>query len=143
MQLDEQTLRDTVESIVEAMLGPGSTWTAAPGVGAAARQVAIDVSGETSARVLLAADESFARRVAMTMFELPSPELSEDDVVDAFRELTNMTGGAIKSMLDGECQLGLPVLVTAAGDLCGSPIWCGALEHGGDVLQVQVNKKDV
>ena len=44
------------------------------------------------------------------MFDVASDEATEEDIEDAMGELANMTGGSFKSLIDGTCELGLPVV---------------------------------
>ncbi|HWG95258.1 MAG TPA: chemotaxis protein CheX [Mycobacteriales bacterium] len=87
-------------------------------------------AGRTSGRVLirgaweggvvLAGSARLARTVAAAMFDLPQEQLTDDEVRDAFGELTNMVGGGIKSLVPGPSTLSLPAVSDDAGAL-GAP----------------------
>jgi CheY-specific phosphatase CheX len=70
----------------------------------------VTISGDADAVVVLRCDRSLAADIAAAMFALPVDELGDSDVVDALGEVTNVTGGAIKALLDGTCRLGLPIV---------------------------------
>src|SRR5262245_53985594 len=61
----------------------------------------VHVSGDWHGTVTLACPTELAHRAAATMFGIDDGDLSSEDVKDALGELTNMTGGGIKSLLDG------------------------------------------
>lgn len=84
---------DTVESIADDRLS-GS----------------IHIAGAWKGSVTLDAPRPFGRRAAATMFNLPEADVSENDIVDALAELTNMLGGNIKSILPGPSFLALPTV---------------------------------
>src|SRR3546814_9799281 len=48
------------------------------------------------------------------MFGMEVDEVSKADIDDAIGEITNMTGGGIKSMLEGSCSLSLPTVIEGA-----------------------------
>jgi hypothetical protein len=68
----------------------------------------IDINGDRRAEVTLRTTQGAVRRVAAVMFGLEPMEITEADVTDALAELTNMTAGAMKSLLPGVRELGLP-----------------------------------
>ena len=61
--------------------------------------------------MLLQVPEAVARRAAAVMFELDASAASLEDMQDAVGELTNMTGGNVKALLEGQCALSLPAVV--------------------------------
>jgi chemotaxis protein CheX len=71
----------------------------------------VHVSGDWHGTVSLACPTALALDAAATMFGTPVEELTDDDVKDALGELTNMTGGGVKSLLPGSCDLSLPTVV--------------------------------
>lgn len=66
------------------------------------------ISGAWEGAVLLSCSEGFALHAARTMFE--TDDLPEEDVFDALGELTNMIGGAVKALLNGETHLSIPTV---------------------------------
>ncbi|MCA9619021.1 MAG: chemotaxis protein CheX [Myxococcales bacterium] len=81
----------------------------------------IHISGKWSGVVTISASECLARRMASAMFEMESDELSEEEVVDAFGEMTNIIGGNIKSVVADAGALSLPI-VTMGSRLVSSQL---------------------
>jgi chemotaxis protein CheX len=76
----------------------------------------VHISGKWEGAVVLDCPTELAKKVASLMFKLTEDELSSDLVQDALGELTNMTGGNLKSLLPEPCYLSLPtVTVTECG----------------------------
>ncbi|BCS33476.1 hypothetical protein TBR22_A27030 [Luteitalea sp. TBR-22] len=71
----------------------------------------INITGAWAGALVLQVPEHVARRAAAVMFEVPEASASLEDMQDAVGELTNMTGGNVKALLDGHCQLSLPAVV--------------------------------
>ena len=74
----------------------------------------VTIGGDVDAVVVVRCDRSLATDIAAGMFAMPADELSHGDVVDALGEVTNMTGGSVKALLDGTCRLGLPIVTSGA-----------------------------
>ena len=70
----------------------------------------VQISGEWEGVVSMSTPDSLANRFAGIMFEMEPDEAVAEDIEDAMGELANMTGGSFKSMLSGNCELGLPVV---------------------------------
>ena len=70
----------------------------------------VHISGEWEGAVTLDCPAELARKVATIMFQLTEDELSSDLIQDALGELTNMTGGNLKSLLPEPCYLSLPAV---------------------------------
>lgn len=66
----------------------------------------VQITGEWEGAVLLSCSEQFARTATEAMFM--TDEVTEDDIIDAVGELTNMVGGNVKSLLPGPSQLSVP-----------------------------------
>ena len=66
----------------------------------------VQITGEWEGAVLLCCSEQFARTATEAMFM--TDEVTDDDIIDAVGELTNMVGGNIKSLLPGPSQLSVP-----------------------------------
>ena len=75
----------------------------------------VHISGEADGSVSLECPRGLAERVAALMFGLQPQELGPGEVEDALGELTNMTGGGVKSLLPGQNQLSLPTVVEGTG----------------------------
>lgn len=71
----------------------------------------INITGGWAGAVVLQVPEPVARRAAATMFQLEPSAASLADMQDAVAELTNMTGGNVKALMDGPCALSLPTVV--------------------------------
>jgi CheY-specific phosphatase CheX len=71
----------------------------------------INITGAWAGALVLQVPEPVARRAAAVMFELAEAAATLEDMQDAVGELTNMTGGNVKALFDGQCQLSLPAVV--------------------------------
>ncbi len=72
----------------------------------------IQISGEWQGAVVVQSSEEFARTVASRLFEESRENLVEDDLRDAFAELTNMIGGNIKGQVPSPSFLSIPSVMT-------------------------------
>jgi CheY-specific phosphatase CheX len=70
----------------------------------------VHISGEWEGAVTLDCPMELAQKVASIMFNMADDEVTPDLVQDALGELTNMTGGNIKSLLPEPCYLSLPAV---------------------------------
>jgi CheY-specific phosphatase CheX len=145
MKIADDLMTDTVASVLTSLVGltlePG-----APVVDDRARTDVVTgivtISGDADAVVVLRCDRELAVDVAAGMFALPPEDLGDTDVVDALGEVTNVTGGAIKALLDGNCRLGLPVVtvgrdqqIDVPGATTASRV---ALVHDGRCVSLEV-----
>jgi CheY-specific phosphatase CheX len=71
----------------------------------------VHIGGDWQGTVTLECPAGLATTAAATMFGMEEDELGKEEVDDALGELTNMTGGGIKSLLPGSCTLSLPTVV--------------------------------
>jgi CheY-specific phosphatase CheX len=71
----------------------------------------INITGAWAGALVLQVPEHVARRAASVMFEMDEAAATLEDMQDAVGELTNMTGGNVKALLEGHCQLSLPAVV--------------------------------
>lgn len=71
----------------------------------------INITGAWAGALVLQVPEHMARRAASVMFEMGEAAATLEDMQDAVGELTNMTGGNVKALLEGQCQLSLPAVV--------------------------------
>ncbi|MBT5549088.1 MAG: chemotaxis protein CheX [Nitrospina sp.] len=70
----------------------------------------VHISGEWEGVIALDCPIELAKKVASIMFKVTDDEVTSDLVQDALGELTNMTGGNIKSLLPEPCFLSLPTV---------------------------------
>lgn len=71
----------------------------------------INITGAWAGALVLQVPEHVARRAASVMFEIEEDSATLEDMQDAVGELTNMTGGNVKALLEGHCALSLPAVV--------------------------------
>ncbi len=72
----------------------------------------IQISGEWQGAVVIQSSVEFARTVASRLFDESLANLLEDDLRDAFAELTNMIGGNIKGQVPCPSFLSIPSVTT-------------------------------
>lgn len=70
----------------------------------------IHITGAWEGTVTIDFPMSLAKQVASIMFSLSDDEVDSSLIQDALGELTNMTGGNIKSLLPEPCYLSLPAV---------------------------------
>ena len=75
----------------------------------------VHIHGDWEGTVTVDCPMGLATQAAAAMFAMEVDELSKDEIDDALGEITNMTGGGIKSMLGGTCKLSLPTVIQAKG----------------------------
>jgi chemotaxis protein CheX len=61
--------------------------------------------------VIVQVPRPLAQRCASIMFSLEETAPTLADMQDALGEITNMTGGHLKSLMSGNCYLSLPAVV--------------------------------
>lgn len=66
------------------------------------------ISGAWDGAVTVEVSDGLARAAAATMFDVAEDELDGEMVRDALGELANMTGGNIKTLVEGVCALSIP-----------------------------------
>jgi CheY-specific phosphatase CheX len=71
----------------------------------------INITGAWAGALVLQVPEHVARRAASVMFEVQEGAATLEDMQDAVGELTNMTGGNVKALFEGQCALSLPAVV--------------------------------
>jgi chemotaxis protein CheX len=72
----------------------------------------VHITGDWAGAVTVQLSESLARQATALMFAMEPDEVEEEEVSDTVGELANMTGGNVKSLLGGSCQLSLPTVTT-------------------------------
>ena len=75
----------------------------------------VHIHGDWEGTVTVDCPMPLATQAAAAMFAMEIDELSKDEIDDALGEITNMTGGGIKSMIDGQCKLSLPTVIQGKG----------------------------
>ncbi len=70
----------------------------------------IQITGAWNGTVTMEYPMPLARQVASIMFDLNGGPIENELIQDALGELTNMTGGNIKSLLPEPCFLSLPAV---------------------------------
>lgn len=83
----------------------------APKAGGRTLDGVINITGAWAGALVLQVPEHVARRAAAVMFEVGESQATLEDMQDAVGELTNMTGGNVKALLEGHCFLSLPAVV--------------------------------
>jgi chemotaxis protein CheX len=112
MHIDSEDLHRIVEDIWSSMLGlavRGSTRSELPEDGRTL-SATVQITGSWQGAVSVACPEGTARSFAAVMFGLEDGEAGDADVHDAIGELTNMTGGNVKSLVEGPASLSLPTV---------------------------------
>lgn len=71
----------------------------------------VGIRGAWNGTVLVRCPTELARRVAGIMFDVAPAAATAGQVEDAVCEVTNMTGGNVKSLLPEPCRLELPCLL--------------------------------
>ncbi|MEM7677713.1 MAG: chemotaxis protein CheX [Myxococcota bacterium] len=100
----------------------------------------IELTGAYRAEVALQLDAQLTRSAAATMFDLSEDEVTPSHMADTARELANMVGGNMKSLVEQPTQLGLPELTSAPEFHKARPpaSFRLAFEHRGAPLQLSV-----
>lgn len=72
----------------------------------------VQITGDWNGAVMVECSDRLARQATATMFGMEIDEVTEEDVHDTVGEIANMTGGNLKSLLPGSCQLSLPTVTS-------------------------------
>ena len=75
----------------------------------------VHIHGDWEGTVTVDCPLPLATEAAAAMFGMSVEELAKEEIDDALGEITNMTGGGIKSMLAGSCKLSLPTVIEGKG----------------------------
>lgn len=75
----------------------------------------VHIQGDWEGTVTVDCSLTLATTAAAAMFGMEPEELAKAEIDDALGEITNMTGGGIKSMLPGSCKLSLPTVIEGTG----------------------------
>ncbi|QPJ66037.1 MAG: chemotaxis protein CheX [Candidatus Nitrohelix vancouverensis] len=80
----------------------------------------VQIMGAWKGSVILICPVPLARKAAAIMFSIPEEQASQEDIKDALGEITNMTGGNIKSLVhsgDEQCVLSLPAVAFSDNEM--------------------------
>ena len=75
----------------------------------------VHIQGDWEGTVTVDCPLPLATTAAAAMFGMSVEELAKEEIDDALGEVTNMTGGGIKSMLAGTNKLSLPTVIEGTG----------------------------
>lgn len=145
MNFDEETLASLAADIWSSMLGlelePSNGHMADLGHSATITGC-VQITGDWSGAVTVRCPTDLAKKFAGAMFAAEPGELAADEVRDALGELTNMTGGSVKGLVPGECQLGIPAVAEGLDYSLtvprGQAVCTVEFEHEGEPLEVIV-----
>jgi chemotaxis protein CheX len=146
MQFLEQEISQVANIVWESVLGMSLVRRAdLPPAPERAVAGCVQFSGAWEGAVTIETSADFARQAAATMFGVNPEAASVADTQDAIGELTNMTGGNVKSLLPEPCHLSLPTVVEGTDlstRLLGcEPITSVAFDCHGSQLVVRLVKK--
>ncbi len=115
-EVSESTLVEIVESVWSTVLGLPVALRNDPQHVQNARGLAvcIHIVGTWNGTVMYLPTESFSRRAAAIMLDLPMESVSTDDIHDAAAELCNIVAGSLKGVLPGPSSLSLPTVAEGA-----------------------------
>jgi chemotaxis protein CheX len=110
--ITDDQLREIVESIWNAMLGPLSAGKCGEPARESVRLAAsVHIDGAFQGSVSFFATERFARWATAQMLAVPESSLAAEDVDDAVGELCNIVAGGVKSLVPGPSSISLPSVV--------------------------------
>ena len=102
----------------------------------------VQITGDWAGAVTVRCPTTLAHTFASVMFDCPVDTLGVDEVRDALGELTNMTGGSVKGLVPGSCQLGIPAVAEGLDYTLvipkGRKVATVNFEHEGDALEIVV-----
>lgn len=94
----------------------------------------IHIHGTWEGTVVVQASHALADAVACAMFMAEPGELADEEVSDALGEIVNMLGGSVKSMVEGQSSLSLPLVIGGARYTISIPgshplneVWMGCM----------------
>ncbi len=113
MQFLENEIREYTESIWKSILDleatpSKETFEFADGKPSLAG--CVQITGTWEGSVAIHCPDELARQWAAIMFGLDETSAQKEEIQDALGELTNMTGGNIKSLLPEPCFLSIPAV---------------------------------
>ncbi len=109
MGISTHDVRQITEEIFAAVLGlavlPGGV---EPPEGGRVVTGMVQITGDWRGAVAIELVEPLARRATAIMFGMDETEVTAADIRDTVGEIANMSGGNVKSLVGGSCQLSLP-----------------------------------
>ena len=115
MQCEAQDVVTLAKDVFKLTLGlelqPRGDTAVAPPAQKRTIEGCVHVTGDWAGAVVLQCARPLADKVAHIMFSLGQRAPALADVQDAFGEITNMVGGNIKALHEGQCFLSLPSVV--------------------------------
>ena len=106
----------------------------------------IQISGEWQGAVVIQGTEQLAKVIACRFFETNLDDVTEDDLRDAFAELTNMIGGNIKGQVPCPSFLSIPSVTTGQDfdfHLSGATVIRDlAMDCNGETLRIFMCEED-
>src|SRR5262245_14153849 len=113
MRFSDNDINRITESIWRSILGLELVRTRPGPIHDGARRFitgCVQISGAWEGAVTVDCSVALARRVAALMFAVSAEAATESEIQDALGEMTNMTGGNIKSLLPSPSILSLPAV---------------------------------
>ncbi len=77
----------------------------------------VDTRDQNNYLLLVNCDNRMLDKVAENIFGAMVDDIDMDDMLSALTELTNLVGGEIIKVLERDCRLGLPFIVSTTGDI--------------------------
>lgn len=145
MEFDESSLSELTSEIWTSMLGidlaPANGHMDSLGHDRTLTGI-VQITGDWSGAITVRCPTELASTFASAMFAADPASLELDEVRDALGELTNMTGGSVKGMLPGQCQLGIPAVAEGVDYTLaiprGHPVCTLGFEYEGRPLEVVI-----
>lgn len=101
----------------------------------------ITIRGHETFDLMLRCDVAHARDLAADMIGVPSEEVGVTEAADVLGELANTLAGLTKTLIPGECDIGLPKVVM--GDIEGPNLGPTAVvPHGAGLIEVWVTANE-
>lgn len=101
----------------------------------------VTIRGHETFDLMLRCDLAHARDLAADMIGVPSAEVGVHEAADVLGELANTLAGLTKTLIPGECDIGLPQVVM--GEIEGPNLGPTAVvPHGVGLIEVWVTAND-
>jgi len=107
-QIEDADVEELVAMVWESVIGEPVYQTGPEGDRSGWLVGTVDVAGPWPGEIAILAPTALADHLAVVLFALDADQVTEADRTDALGELTNMTGGNLKALVEGSNQLGLP-----------------------------------
>lgn len=105
----------------------------------------VHISGGWHGSVSMVLPSTLAAQVASLMFDVPSHELSQEEILDAVGELANIAGGNVKGLIEDSCELSLPVVAEGTSYVLAMPgshvTSSVVLSHEGIPFALQIHER--